>query len=273
MTLYQKFIELTGLLHISEADFNAAMDPKTDTQKALRGFIGWSIGKTDANSDAALFRKTIDYKYTEKVDNYTAVTNLSNFGDTPSVDVVVPTVKPTMEEHKNEPVADAVVPSTEPAVGTVSDEHKNEPVADVVAPSTEPAVGTVSDEHKNEPVADVVAPSTVPTVKSTVEEHIAPAVDGEHKETVAEPTVKPVVDVHSDPVAAVADTDHKETDVVPSTDDHKNEVADVVAPVADTHSETAVSASDDHVTSNAASTTSGSEVTNGVTEHSTLEVH
>ena len=249
MTLYQKFIELTGLLHISEADFNAAMDPKTDTQKALRGFIGWSIGKTDANSDAALFRKTIDYKYTEKVDNYTAVTNLSNFGDTPSVDVVVPTVKPTMEEHKNEPVADAVVPSTEPAVGTVS------------------------DEHKNEPVADVVAPSTVPTVKSTVEEHIAPAVDGEHKETVAEPTVKPVVDVHSDPVAAVADTDHKETDVVPSTDDHKNEVADVVAPVADTHSETAVSASDDHVTSNAASTTSGSEVTNGVTEHSTLEVH
>ena len=190
MTLYQKFIELTGLLHISEAEFNAAMDPKTDAQKALRGFIGWSIGKTDANSDAALFRKTIDYKYTEKVDNYTAVTNLSNFGDVPSTEPTAPTVKPTTEEH--------------------------------AAPST--------DDHKNDaaPVADTVSDVVVP---------------------VTEPTVKPV-----------ADTDHNDSNTVGSV-------------VADTHSETAVSASDDHVTSNVASATSGSEVTNGVTEHSTLEVH
>lgn len=57
MTLYQKFLDLTGLVHISEADFNAALDPKTDAQKALHDFIKWSVGKTDANPDAASFRK------------------------------------------------------------------------------------------------------------------------------------------------------------------------------------------------------------------------
>ena len=59
MTLYQKFLDLTGLVHISEADFNAALDPKTDAQKALHDFIKWSVGKTDANPDAASFRTAI----------------------------------------------------------------------------------------------------------------------------------------------------------------------------------------------------------------------
>lgn len=59
MTLYQKFLDLTGLVHISEADFNAALDPKTDEQKALHDFIKWSVGKTDANPDAASFRTAI----------------------------------------------------------------------------------------------------------------------------------------------------------------------------------------------------------------------
>lgn len=57
MTLYQKFLDLTGLVHISEADFNAALEPKTDAQKALHDFIKWCVGKTDANPDAASFRK------------------------------------------------------------------------------------------------------------------------------------------------------------------------------------------------------------------------
>ena len=59
MKLYQKFLDLTGLVHISEADFNAALDPKTDAQKALHDFIKWSVGKTDANPDAASFRTAI----------------------------------------------------------------------------------------------------------------------------------------------------------------------------------------------------------------------
>ena len=228
MTLYQKFIELTGLLHISEADFNAAMDPKTDAQKALRGFIGWSIGKTDTNADAALFRKTIDYKYAEKVDNYTAVTNLSNFGDTPSVATpsTVPTVKPATDDHVN----------------TVHDEHKN----DVTAPSIVPSVVPVADTH-TDTVMPEASTSVAPATDTDHKVSEAPATSAEdHKETVAVPStvpsVAPVADTHTDgettgstssetvavpSVVPVAET----TTVKPTTDTHTGtETAGSVSP-------------------------------------------
>nr|DAO55403.1 MAG TPA: hypothetical protein [Caudoviricetes sp.] len=87
MTLYQKFLDLTGLVHISEADFNAALDPKTDAQKALHDFIKWSVGKTDANPDASSFRKDFNTTHEDhKADVHDSVL--------PS-----PTV-PTPKEHK-----------------------------------------------------------------------------------------------------------------------------------------------------------------------------
>lgn len=230
MTLYQKFIELTGLLHISEADFNAAMDPKTDAQKALRGFIGWSIGKTDTNADAALFRKTIDYKYAEKVDNYTAVTNLSNFGDTPSVAApsTVPTVKPATDDHVN----------------TVPDEHKN----DVTAPSIVPSVAPVADTHTDTVMLEVstsVAPAT-DTDHKVSEAPATPAED--HKETVAVPSTVPSV-------APVADT-HTDGETTGSTSSETVAVPSIV-PVAET---TTVKP----VTDNVVSTSTGTETAGSV---------
>lgn len=87
MTLYQKFLDLTGLVHISEADFNAALDPKTDAQKALHDFIKWSVGKTDANPDAASFRTAIGNS------------NKDHKADVTDTLLPSPTV-PTPKEHK-----------------------------------------------------------------------------------------------------------------------------------------------------------------------------
>ena len=240
MTLYQKFIELTGLLHISEVDFNAAMDPKTDAQKALRGFIGWSIGKTDTNADAALFRKTIDYKYAEKVDNYTAVTNLSNFGDTPSVAApsTVPTIKPATDDHVN----------------TVPDEHKN----DVTTPSIVPSVVPVADTH-TDTVMPEASTSVAPATDTDHKVSEAPATSAEdHKETVAVPSTVPSV-------APVADT-HTDGETTGSTSSETVAVPSVV-PVAET---TTVKP----VTDNVVSTSTGTETadsTSPVAETTTVK--
>ena len=109
MTLYQKFLDLTGLVHISEADFNAALDPKTDAQKALHDFIKWSVGKTDANPDAASFRKDFNTTHEDhKADVHDSVlpsptapasepTNNTVHTETASTSV---TPVATPEEHK-----------------------------------------------------------------------------------------------------------------------------------------------------------------------------
>lgn len=125
MTLYQKFLDLTGLVHISEADFNAALDPKTDAQKALHDFIKWSVGKTDANPDAASFRKDFNT---------------------------------THEEHKAD-VHDSVLPSPAASSAAASENHNDA----VVVPTSVTPVAT-PEEHKTTNDTTHTDAETSPTV-------------------------------------------------------------------------------------------------------------
>ena len=133
MTLYQKFLDLTGLVHISEADFNAALDPKTDAQKALHDFIKWSVGKTDANPDAASFRKDFNTTHEDhKADVHNSV--LSS-----------PTV-PTHEDHKAE-VTDTVLSSPTAHETVASEDHKADVHDSVVTSLTTPDSNVVTNSE------------------------------------------------------------------------------------------------------------------------------
>lgn len=137
MTLYQKFLDLTGLVHISEADFNAALDPKTDAQKALHDFIKWSVGKTDANPDAASFRTAIGNS------------NKDHKADVTDTLLPSPTV-PTPKEHKA--VGDTETSLTAP-VATHSDAETVSSSAPVAPGSS---VVTSSETTAGEPSTLVV---------------------------------------------------------------------------------------------------------------------
>ena len=133
MKLYQKFLDLTGLVHISEADFNAALDPKTDEQKTLHDFIKWFVGKTDANPDAAAFRKDFNTTHEDhKVDVTDSV--LSS-----------PTV-PASETVSAAPVA------SEPVNNTV---HTETSPTETSPTETSPTVPTVDSERREDRKADV----------------------------------------------------------------------------------------------------------------------
>lgn len=127
MTLYQKFLDLTGLVHISEADFNAALDPKTDAQKALHDFIKWSVGKTDANPDAASFRTAIGNSNKDhKADVHDSVL--------PSP--TVPASEPTNNTVHTETTATSVTPvATHSDAETVSSSAPVAPDSNVVTNS------------------------------------------------------------------------------------------------------------------------------------------
>lgn len=105
MTLYQKFLDLTGLVHISEADFNAALDPKTDAQKALHDFIKWSVGKTDANPDAESFRKDF---------NTTHEDHKADVHDSVLPSPTVPASEPTNNTVHTETTSTSVTPAAAP---------------------------------------------------------------------------------------------------------------------------------------------------------------
>ena len=127
MTLYQKFLDLTGLVHISEADFNAALEPKTDAQKALHDFIKWSVGKTDANPDAASFRTAIG---NSNKDHKADVT------DTVLSSPTVPTSEPTNNTVHTETTSTSVTPvATHSDAETVSSSAPVAPESNVVTNS------------------------------------------------------------------------------------------------------------------------------------------
>ena len=141
MTLYQKFLDLTGLVHISEADFNAALDPKTDAQKALHDFIKWSVGKTDANPDAASFRTAIGNSNKDhKADVHDSVL--------PSP--TVPASEPTNNTVHTETAATSVTPvATHSDAETVSSSAPVAPDSNVVT-SSETTAGEPSTLIVNE---------------------------------------------------------------------------------------------------------------------------
>lgn len=155
MTLYQKFLDLSGLVHISEADFNDALDPKTDEQKALHDFIKWSVGKTDANPDAAAFRK--DFNTTHE-DHKADVT------DTVLSSPTAPTseTSTTSVVSETSPTVPTPVASVSPVASVVPEEHKN--TNDTAHAGTE----TVSAAPvASEPVNNTVHTETSPTVHAT----------------------------------------------------------------------------------------------------------
>jgi len=144
MSLYQKFLDLTGLVHISEADFNAALDPKTDEQKALHGFIGWSVGKTDANPEAAAFRTEFNYKLVDAASDDHNTTDASNTEDHKANvhDAVLSSPTAPMSE-----TVDTTHTETSPTVPTpvaVTEDHKAD-VHDTVSSSLTAPAATHSD--------------------------------------------------------------------------------------------------------------------------------
>ena len=127
MTLYQKFLDLTGLVHISEADFNAALDPKTDAQKALHDFIKWSVGKTDANPDAASFRKDF---------NTTHEDHKADVHDSVLASPTAPASEPTNNTVHTETASTSVIPvATHSDAETVSSSAPVAPDSNVVTNS------------------------------------------------------------------------------------------------------------------------------------------
>lgn len=156
MTLYQKFLNLTGLVHITEAEFNAALKPKTDAQKALHDFIKWSVGKTDANPEAASFRKAIDTTLTDTDGDSLVTPTVPVLGDVTGETVTVAAV--ASEEHKAD-VHDTVVtsltaPEPEDHKADVHDSVLSSPV--VPEPEDHKATETVSESVVGEPSTLVV---------------------------------------------------------------------------------------------------------------------
>ena len=154
MTLYQKFLDLTGLVHISEADFNAALDPKTDEQKTLHDFIRWSVGKTDANPDAAAFRKAIDTTLTDTDGDSLVTPTAPVLGDVAGETVTVAAV--ASEEHKADVHGSVVTSLTAPE----PEDHKADVHGSVLSSPVVPEpAATNTEDHKA--TETVVEPSTL----------------------------------------------------------------------------------------------------------------
>ena len=168
MTLYQKFLDLTGLVHISEADFNAALDPKTDEQKALHDFIGWSVGKTDANPEAAAFRTAIGNSNKEhKADVTDTVLSSPTAPTSETVDTThtrTVTETSTTVTHVTDTVLSSLtVPDT---TGATSENHNDTVVTGIdthatVSSPTAPET-VASEDHKADVHDTVVTSLTAP---------------------------------------------------------------------------------------------------------------